>query len=143
MIDRELVTRKIVLITGDLDALGPFAAKPLDAYLTSTTDEILAERWLERIIGRMIDINYHLITETGHPPPRDYYDSFIQLGRFGVLPATFASRIAACAGLRNRIVHEYAEIDPERVHEALQAAVKEIPEYLRHVHQYLERLPPA
>ena len=143
MIDPELVTRKIVLITGDLDALGPLAAKPLDAYLASATDEILAERWLERIIGRMIDVNYHLITEAGHPPPRDYYDSFTQLGRLGVLPATFASQIAACAGLRNRIVHEYDEIDPERVHGALQAAVKEIPEYLGHVHQHLERLPPA
>jgi uncharacterized protein YutE (UPF0331/DUF86 family) len=40
-------------------------------------------------------------------------------------------------------VHEYDEIDPERVYLALRVAVEEIPEYLRHVLEYLERLPRA
>lgn len=140
MIDRELVTRKMALITRDLNAVAPFAAKSLDAYLASATDEVLVERWLERMIGRMIDINYHLITESGQPPPRDYYESFIQLAPCGVLIPEFASRLAACAGLRNRIVHEYDEIDPERIYAALRVAVEEIPEYLRQVLRYLERL---
>ena len=52
MIDKELVT------------------KPVAEYLASATDEVLAERYLERIIGRMIDINYHVLTESGQPPPR-------------------------------------------------------------------------
>jgi uncharacterized protein YutE (UPF0331/DUF86 family) len=139
MIDRELVTRKLALITGDLSELGALAGKSLDAYLGSARDELVAERLLERMIGRMIDINYHLMTETGHPPPADYYESFIRLGTLQVLPPDFARRIAACAGLRNRIVHEYDEIDPAKVYEAVQAAVKDIPEYLRHVHQYVDK----
>ncbi len=143
MIDRELVTRKMVLITGDLGALSPFARKPLDAYLASEIDELAAERLLERMIGRMIDINYHLITESAHPPPRDYYESFVQLAALGVLPPDFARQIAGSAGLRNRIVHEYDDIDPGRVHEALAAAVRDVPDYLRHVHRHLERLPAA
>ena len=141
MIDPELVTRKMVLISRDLNAMATIARKALDTYLASATDEVLGERWLERMIGRMIDINYHLITEAGQPPPRDYYESFVQLAPLGVLPPAFASRIAACAGLRNRIVHEYDEIDPERVHAALQVAAVEIPEYLTFVHRYLEQLP--
>ena len=142
MTDVELVTRKMVLITADLNALEPLARKSLADYVASSTDEILVERYLERIIGRMIDINYHLITEAGHPPPRDYYESFTQLARLGVLPPDFAARIAACAGLRNRLVHEYDEIDPHRVYEGLQAAVRDIPEYLRHVQSHLRKLPP-
>lgn len=141
MIDPDLVIRKITLITGDLTALAPIARKNLDEYLANATDEVLAERYLERIIGRMIDINYHLITEAGHPPPRDYYESFTQLAKLRILPPAFASQIAACAGLRNRIVHEYDEIDPRRVYEGLQAAVRDIPEYLRHVHQHLQQFP--
>lgn len=53
------------------------------------------------------------------------------------MPAAFASQIAACAGLRNRLVHEYDEIDP-RLHEGLPAAARDIPEYLRHVYRRLE-----
>jgi uncharacterized protein YutE (UPF0331/DUF86 family) len=141
MVDPELVTRKIALISGDLSELTRIASKSPEEYIASPTDEVLAERYLERIIGRMIDINYHLITEAGLQPPRDYYDSFTQLSKLKILAPAFASRIANCAGLRNRIAHEYDEIDPQKVHEALQSAVKDIPEYLKLVHQYLRELP--
>ncbi|HEY7675695.1 MAG TPA: DUF86 domain-containing protein [Candidatus Methylomirabilis sp.] len=143
MIDPTLVIRKINLIAQDLNELQPLVRKALGEYLASKTDEVLAERYLERIIGRMIDINYHVITESGHPPPKDYYESFIQLARLNVLPAEFARQVAACAGLRNRLVHEYNEIDPARVYEGLQAAVRDIPQYLAHIHQHLGRLPTA
>src|SRR5207244_2682803 len=101
VIDPELITRKLTLIIEDLRAVTVIAAKSLADYLASPTDELVVERYLERIIGRMIDVNYHLITEAGHAPPRDYYDSFIQLVRIGVLDAEFAKKIAPCAGLRN------------------------------------------
>lgn len=140
MVDPELVTRKIALILDDLRALGPIAGRSREAYLSSPTDEVVAERYLERMIGRMIDINYHLITEAGHAPPRDYYQSFTQLAKFGVLPPAFAAQIAACAGLRNRLVHEYDEIDPARVYDGLQAAVRDIPEYLRRIDEYLRTI---
>ena len=131
----------MALIVDDLRAATPIAQKALDAYLTSPTDEVVAERYLERMIGRMIDVNYHLITDAGHAPPHDYFDSFTQLGKLRILPAAFALQIAMCAGLRNRLVHEYDEIDPRRVHEGLLAAVRDIPEYLRLVHDYVERAP--
>jgi uncharacterized protein YutE (UPF0331/DUF86 family) len=38
------------------------------------------------------------------------------------------------------MVHEYDEVDPRRVHEGLQAVVRDIPLYLRRVHAYLEGL---
>lgn len=36
-------------------------------------------------------------------------------------------------------MHEYDEIDPERIYAALRVAVEEIPDYLRQVLRYLER----
>jgi uncharacterized protein YutE (UPF0331/DUF86 family) len=142
VVDRDLVIRKLAMIIDDLRAVAPIAQKPLDDYLASGTDEILAERYLERMIGRMIDVNYHLITDAGHAPPRDYYESFTRLATLALMPAAFAREIAACAGLRNRLVHEYDDIDPRRVYEGLRAAVRDIPEYLRHVHRHLEARAP-
>ncbi|MBI1960240.1 MAG: DUF86 domain-containing protein [Candidatus Rokubacteria bacterium] len=141
MIDRDLVTRKMVLITADLGTLQGMASKDRGSYLASPTDELVAERLLERMVGRMIDINFHLITEAGEAPPADYYESFTRLARLGVLERDFATRIAGSAGLRNRIVHEYDEIDPARVHEALQSAVTDIPAYLRRINDYVGRAP--
>lgn len=111
MIDRELIIRKLALITGDLAELRAVAQRPREEYLAS---------------------------ERGHPPPADYYESFVRLGTLQVLPPDFARHLAPCAGLRNRIVHEYDDIDAARVYEALQAAVKDIPEYVRDIQQHVE-----
>jgi uncharacterized protein YutE (UPF0331/DUF86 family) len=139
VIDRELITRKMVLIARDLADLEALARKDLAAYLASPTDELVAERLLERVIGRMIDVNYHVIIAAGEAPPVDYHESFTRLAAVGVLDRDFARQMAACAGLRNRIVHEYDSIDPARVHAALGGALRDIPLYLRLVDGHVRR----
>ena len=141
-VDRQLLTRKLLLIT-DLDAVAPFATKPLSTFLQNRLDQAVVERMLERMIGRMIDVNYHLITEAGQPPPPDYHASFVKLGELGIVNPEFARRIARCAGLRNRLVHEYEEIDPRQVFESLQTARDDIVTYVRSVESYLDVLPGA
>jgi uncharacterized protein YutE (UPF0331/DUF86 family) len=127
----------MALIAGDLKHIIRLAAMALTDYLTDAHAEILAERYVERTVGRMIDINYHIITESGEAPPRDYYESFLKMGILGMIPVDLARRIASCAGLRNRIVHEYDEIDPIRIHEGLQAAARDIPSYLENIEKRL------
>lgn len=139
MIDPELVTRKALLIVRDLQALGNLAAMSREDFLAGDVEETLAERYLERVIGRMIDINYHLVTEAGLAPPSDYFQSFTQLARIGALTSDFARRIAACAGLRNRLIHEYDEIDADRIYEAVRTAVQDVPEYLRSVDAWVRK----
>ena len=136
-IDPALVTRKLLLIAADLQALEPVAAGGAAAYLASFRDQAFVERYLERMIGRMIDVNYHLITGSGQPPPSDYYGSFLKLGDIGVLEPAFARAIARAAGLRNRLVHEYEELDPSKVFGALGDALREIPQYLDQVNRHL------
>jgi uncharacterized protein YutE (UPF0331/DUF86 family) len=48
-------------------------------------------------------------------------------------------RRASAAGLRNRLVHEYDELDPVKVHEALVTAVADVTEYLDQVRRFLDR----
>ncbi len=138
MIDPELVTRKLVLITEDLRRLEGLARKSRQEYLASEIDEDLAERYLERMIGRMIDVNYHLLTESGEAPPRDYHESFAALSRVGALAADFARRLAPCAGLRNRIVHAYDDLDAGRVYDSLRDALVDVPAYLTAIRDFLD-----
>ncbi len=138
MIDKTLIMRKINLISEDFEAIKSLAKLSYQDYRKSPANEVLAERYLERMIGRMIDINYHLITETGQPPPADYFQSFLRLSKIGVYPMDFAQKIAPCAGLRNRIVHEYDEIDSRKIYEGLKAAVKDIPRFLKYVTEFVD-----
>lgn len=55
------------------------------------------------------------------------------LGTMNILSVDFARTVAPAAGLRNRIVHEYDEIDPvdpAKLFDAMQVALKQIPVYL-------------
>ena len=139
-VDVALVTRKLRLIAADLDALTDVASRDRAAFLASRIDQAVAERLLERMIGRMIDVNYHLLIENGQPPPSDYYGSFLKLAGLGVVEAEFAKRLAPAAGLRNRLVHDYEEIDPGKVFDALGPARVDIIDYLRAVEAYLTRI---
>jgi uncharacterized protein YutE (UPF0331/DUF86 family) len=50
----------------------------------------------------------------------------------GILPPELARALAASTGLRNRIAHEYEDLDHARVHEGLESA------YLRQVQAFLD-----
>jgi len=139
MIDKELVFRKLKLITKDLKALKPISYLSEKEYFEKPTFEIQAERYLERIIGRMLDINYHIITENDNPPPSDYFESFIEMGKLKVLPLDFSRKIAPYAGLRNRLVHEYNALDEKKVYEAMKSLIKDTPEYFQFVEKYLKK----
>ena len=141
-VDRELVKRKINLILEDFKKLRHLADLDLDKFL-SDYNEILAERLLERIIGRMIDINYHLITESLLITPRDYSDSFLKLPEIGVLEPKMAQNFAKLAGLRNRLAHEYNGLDEKLFFQATKEMVNRLPTYLKAVDNFLSRLFPA
>ena len=137
-IDPALVTRKLLLISADLDPLRTIHAKGRDAFLVSPFDQAVAERLIERTVTRMIDVNYHLITGSGLPPPADYHTSFVQLRELGVLDVAFATRIARAAGLRNRLVHDYDDIDADKVYDGLEAALTDVPTYVARVNDFLK-----
>lgn len=137
-VDIELVTRKLLLIGADLEELRSVHGRGLESYLASRTDQAVVERLLERMVTRMIDVNYHLITAAGHPPPSDYHASFQQLGGLGILDAGFAARIARAAGLRNRLVHDYDDLDQRLLFGALQDALNDVPGYAASVYEWMK-----
>jgi len=131
--DKELVNRKITFINNDLKGLKVLSKLSLKTYLSKTEYELVAERYLERVIGRMIDINYHILSENEDEIPIDSYDSFIKLGEKKYLPKRLSKNLANSAGLRNRLAHEYDEIIPKKVFESVRSCLEDVPKYLKHI----------
>jgi len=138
MVNKDLIYRKIKLISKDLKGLKQISYLSEKEYFANPILEIQVERHLERIIGRMIDINYHIITEIGDPPPSDYFESFVNLGKLKVLPKEFSQEIASYAGLRNRLVHEYNFLDEKKIYQAMKKLMKDIPKYFQYIEKYIE-----
>ncbi len=137
-IDKKLISRKITLINNDLKSLKALSKLSLKTYLSKADYEALAERYLERIIGRMIDINFHILSEKENEIPTDFYNSFIELGKKKYLPLKLADTMANSAGLRNRLAHEYDEIDAKKVFAAMGSCLKNVPKYLKNIVKSLD-----
>ncbi len=83
MIDRELVTRKITLILKDLSSLTELSRLTREAYLANPINEVLAERYLERMIGRMIDTITTSLRKAGILPRKTILNPFRCWERWG------------------------------------------------------------
>jgi len=138
-IDKKIVNRKITLISRDLKNLKEISVIPMAKYLSNDTYEALAERYLERIIGRMIDINYHILSEEHNETPIDYYNSFLMMAEKKYLSSDFAKKIAHSAGLRNRLAHEYDEIDASKVYKAVPVSLRDVPKYLDCILKHIDK----
>lgn len=129
-VDKQLIIRKAKLIDEDLVKLREFEQISFEDYMGSFEKKLQVERLLERIIGRVIDLNFHLLKEEFQTIPPDYYQSFILLGRKGALEKEFAENIAGSSGLRNFLAHEYDEIDDAQVYAAISTCLDQVPQYL-------------
>ena len=86
-----------------------------DAYLRD-----IAERNLEISIQCCIDICNRIISLENARKPADYYEAILLIGELGIIPPSFARKIAPMAGFRNILVHEYLVLDWGEVYNNLQ-----------------------
>ena len=130
-VDIQLIYRKIKSIEADLALLTKYNNISLEKYAKNQELQLIVERLLEKITGRLIDLNYHLLKEKYGVMPEDYYDSFAEIGKRKIITAKFAEEIAKSAGLRNALAHEYDKIDEKMVHKAIKTSLTQIPKYLK------------
>lgn len=140
MLNNEFIKRKLFLNQKELERLKTFEHLTIEEIAKDPGDHAACERYLERLIGRAIDINRHIIAEKGDVTlgTMKYRDTFLTLARLEVYPEEFAEKIAPSAGLRNALVHDYNDIDPEMLQKSIGQAIQEYNEYAKHILEFLE-----
>jgi uncharacterized protein YutE (UPF0331/DUF86 family) len=88
-----------------------------------------AATWSSPRVQVCIDIANHVISSEGWRTPRDFRDAFTVLEEQGVIEHPLADRMRALAGLRNRLVHLYDEVDDRLVQEALHEGLDDLDAY--------------
>jgi uncharacterized protein YutE (UPF0331/DUF86 family) len=136
-VDRAIIVRKLDVIAANLKALGQIAVLTEAEYTGDFFKMKATERLLQELIEAAIDVNTHLIVQTGHAAPDDYYDSFVQVGELGLIPKDLSQKLAPSAGLRNRLVHEYDLLDQPLLLQAVRQATEMYPLYVKEVFKYL------
>lgn len=142
MINKDLIQRKLALNQQDLELLKNFENLTIDEVAHDPGEHAACERYLERLIGRALDINQHIIAELGDSTLKitRYRDTFLILAQLGIYPEEFGEQIAPSVGLRNALVHEYNNIDPEMLRKSIGEAIREFNEYTQYILAFIEHL---
>jgi uncharacterized protein YutE (UPF0331/DUF86 family) len=136
-VDPAVIRRKLGIITGNLQALESVSRRSLEHYRSDLFLRKGTERLVQELIEAAIDVNTHLLTQSGITLPDDYYQGFLGLTELGVLPKDLADALAPSAGLRNRLVHEYDAIVDALVLDAVRKAQDLFPKYVAANERYL------
>jgi len=63
-----------------------------------------------------VSLATHWLADAGLDVPGSYREIFLALAERGKIPRDLAQRLAAAAGFRNLVAHQYGVLDPGRVH---------------------------
>jgi len=119
LVDADRVLRRLERLEELLEALEAARGRGRAALDRDIRDELHVEHALQLAIQACIDVGAHLVSELGLRTPDDYGQIFQSLGREGRLDRDLAKRLERAVGMRNLLVHEYLDIDLDRVWEAL------------------------
>ena len=138
-LDEAIIRRKLAIIIENLEALRPIQQMTRDEYAADLYRRKATERLLQELIEAAIDVNTHILVQNGHAAPDDYYDSFLKVGQLQMISYNLADKLAPSAGLRNRLIHQYDQIDHSILLQAVRMAEELYSEYVSQVEQYLTK----
>lgn len=137
---REPVTSRLVLIIKYLNRLREFESVSVDEYLNSFDYQLIAERLIQLLVDVASDINTYILVQLHNIVPSAYYDSFVEAGKKGIVIRELALGLAASAGMRNRLVHQYEVIDNRIVFSAIPIALDQYQLYVQEITSFLDSL---
>lgn len=138
-LDAALVRRKLATIVRNLGDLAAVKDMSLEEYVDDRFRLKGTERLLQETVEAAVDANLHMLRADGASAPPDYFRTFVEAGRRGIVPAELAQRFAPSTGLRNRLVHDYDAIDDERILASIGDAIRDFGEYVAAVEGWLGR----
>ncbi|MEJ5350912.1 MAG: DUF86 domain-containing protein [Melioribacteraceae bacterium] len=94
--------------------------KVKEEYKIDDVKKDLRLQWIIRYglfesIQIVIDVSCHLVTKLNLSSPKSYYDCIKKLNNEKILSNDLTEKLHRLIGLRNILVHEYVEIDIEKL----------------------------
>lgn len=138
MIKPDIIKKHIEGIYSNLDIPDKSRAMDIEQFKSDKTLMKASEHCLQLAIQSLLDICHYIIANNNLPRPDDNREAILAIANQGIIPKKFAEKIAPMANMRNLLVHEYLEINPKKIHAALQN-LEDFREFSRYILKYIEK----
>lgn len=135
--DKAYLKTKLAQLEGYVAEVVELRGEPKAAFVKTSMLEAAAERRLEKAIQCAIDIASYIVSRNALGNPAHYRDLFLFLGRAEILPPLLVKRLEKMAGFRNILIHEYEEVDENRVYQAVHQDIDDLVAFARAVYETL------
>ena len=129
VVDRDVVLRKCEAIEHHVSRLR--AKQPLTAAALRADESLRNDVCFDvlQALQACIDLAVHACTHESLGVPETPAVAFALLERNGVISPSLAASLGKAAGLRNLIVHRYADIDDSRLVDAIRDGLADLDEF--------------
>ena len=108
-----------------------------DQLRTHAVVRAATERMIQALVDLALDINGHIASSVLGRAPATGRESFDLAAQAGVITPELAHALKPSVGLRNVLVHLYAEIDVDIVAHSVGEVIEHFGEYVRSVARWL------
>ena len=127
------IIRRLADIQQYLDEIEPLTDKTFEEYKKDYLLRHAVERLIELIVEAGLDINSLILMDAQQRPPRTYRASYLRLASLDIVSQEMAQELANLVGLRNRLAHEYEEIQDREVFKKMPIVHQLFREYVARV----------
>ena len=139
MVDRDRIDQLLALLARYVAILRQLSLTASDEFADDPRNYGSAERFLQLSIETVLSIGNHVIAAAGFDQPDTYADIIVVLGRHGVLDPELAASLRPMARMRNLLVHHYADVSAERVHEIIRTRLGDFDRFAAQITSYADR----
>ncbi len=138
LLDQELVHLKMQELEKYLNQLKKYRGITAEELTNNLEKRWTVQHGLQLCIQVVLDTGNHILAEAG-VPVKEYADIFPELARLDVVPADFAENVKGMAGLRNLLVHEYSELDLQKIAEVINTSLDDFSFFGSYILAYLKQ----
>lgn len=137
MLDKIFIQKKMDMLSESIDQMEKLLVTETENLKKEKVTLAALERFFQKTIDTMIDINTHVIKEGDFGTIDDLQSTFKMLGDFDVLEKNFANKIAPIVGVRNMLIHRYEKLDKDIFLKNLKRNFSDFKTYLVQISDYL------
>lgn len=138
MIDRVAINEKLEKLREYLMLLKEYRESSLKELKEDLKLQGAVRCYLQLSIECVIDIGEIIISGLRLPRPEEAREVIEILGKNKIIPLSFSKHFSSVAGFRNILVHEYAKVDINKLHQRLRNDLKDFNLYIRYIVRFIE-----
>ena len=116
LIDQEIILKRLEKLNQYVQFLNELLKQPKSQFVSDPFVHGNAERYLQLAIQACMDIGNHILSNIKSKTPEEYRDIFIFMGENKIISEELADKMAPLAGLRNILVHDYLDINLDKIY---------------------------